>query len=405
MPVFRWTTQCSRKRRSRWRDLRIAILREYMVKPTKNHETISDQIDREIKTVLRDRLGAELVETITPAYPDDSDVPNLTYTFADALSELLPRMMPEIFTRRDGSGTLLFAVPGHDVTSYDYLRKLSQRQAPLTDRINLTNIVSYGAEPCYPRAMEPWRCNDVMFDIDRYLEDRGDARIRSWADWVANARFRDDASRAGAENWLALKNHHAPGKGDQVARSYIARLALQRVMSENRIDAFVHPENTVPTPKIQGPNVGQISLEGITPFLQIPRVVVPGRHDGHRLRATVRVERDEDGLHVGTGAEHAEEQTAAPDAHRDHVLRRAGRGADADQDWHRLRGGDAPSHAAAGVWSGVVARRHDRAPALTVRQPSGWPDFPVRPVTDVWRAGVRDQRAATMKVGTCLCTR
>lgn len=60
--------------------LRIAILREYVVKPTQNHETISDQTDREIKTVLRDRLGAELVETITPAYPDDPDVPNLTST-------------------------------------------------------------------------------------------------------------------------------------------------------------------------------------------------------------------------------------------------------------------------------------------------------------------------------------
>ena len=255
--------------------LRIAILREYMVKPTKNHEAISDQVDREIKSVLRDRLGAELVETITPTYPDDPDVPNLTYTFSDALSELLPRMMPELFTRRDGSGALLFAVPGHDVTSYGYLRKLSRRQAPLTDRINMTNIVSYGAEPCYPRAAEPWRCNDVMFDIERYLDDRGDARIKNWADWVANVRFRDDASRAGAENWLAIKNHHAPGKGDQVARSHIARLALQRVMSENGIDAFVHPENTVPTPKIQGPNVGQISLEGITPFFQIPRIVVP----------------------------------------------------------------------------------------------------------------------------------
>ena len=255
--------------------LRIAILREHMVKPTQNHEAISDQVDREIKAVLRDRLGAELVETITPSYPDDPDVPNLTYTFADALSELLPRMLPEIFTRRDDSGALLFAVPGHDVTSYDYLRKLSRRQAPLTDRINITNIASYGAEPCYPRAMEPWRCNDVMFDIDRYLDDRGDATIRSWADWVANARFREDASRAGAENWLALENHHAPGKADQLARSHIARLALQRVMSENGIDAFVHPENTVPTPKIQGPNVGQTSLEGITPFLQIPRVVVP----------------------------------------------------------------------------------------------------------------------------------
>ncbi len=57
--------------------MRIAILREHMVKPTKNHEAISDQIDREIKTVLRDRLGAELVETVTPDYPDDPSVPNL----------------------------------------------------------------------------------------------------------------------------------------------------------------------------------------------------------------------------------------------------------------------------------------------------------------------------------------
>ena len=39
--------------------LRIAIVREHMVKPTRNHEAISDQIDNEIKTVLRDRLGAD----------------------------------------------------------------------------------------------------------------------------------------------------------------------------------------------------------------------------------------------------------------------------------------------------------------------------------------------------------
>ena len=52
-------------------------------------------------------------------------------------------------------------------------------------------------------------------------------------------------------------------------------MALLRVMYENDIDVFVHPENTVPTPKIQGPNVGTISLDGITPFLQIPRIAVP----------------------------------------------------------------------------------------------------------------------------------
>jgi Asp-tRNA(Asn)/Glu-tRNA(Gln) amidotransferase A subunit family amidase len=261
--------------------MRIAILREHMVTPTRNHESIARQIDREIKTVLRDRLGAELVETITPAVPDDPDVPNVSYTFADALSELLPRMMPEIFTRRDERGTLAFAVPGHDVTSYDYLKKLSLREARLTDKISIVNFMSYGAERCYGAAIDRagvvmQQCPDAMFDIDRYLAARNDAKIKSWADWVANARFREDASRAGAENWLALAGAHlAPGKGDRVARSHIARLALRRMMAENHIDALVHPENTVPTPKIQGPNVGETSLDGITPFLGIPRVVVP----------------------------------------------------------------------------------------------------------------------------------
>ncbi|HZF30959.1 MAG TPA: amidase family protein, partial [Gammaproteobacteria bacterium] len=251
------------------RGLKIAILREHMVKKTKNHEAISDQIDAEIKTVLRDRLGAELVETATADYADDPDVPNLTYTFSDALSELLPRLMPEVFARRDAKGELVFAVPGYDVTSYEYLKKLSRREAPLTSKVNITNFASFGATKCATNL-----CSDNAFDIDRYLAERGDTRITSWAAWVANAKFREDQSRAGAENWAHYADHLAEGKGERLARSYVARLALQRVMYENGIAAFVHAENTVPTPKIQGPNVGTASLDGITPFFQIPRTVV-----------------------------------------------------------------------------------------------------------------------------------
>jgi amidase len=247
--------------------MRIAIIREHMVKTTRNHEAISDQVDQEIKTVLRDRLGAELVETVTPGYPDDPDVPNLRYTFNDALSELLPRFMPEIFKRKNKDGELAFAVPGYDVTSYEYLLKLSRHEAPLTSAVNITNFATFAAVPCH--------CNDITFDIDRYLEERGDTRITDWAAWVANAKFREDASRAGAENWVNYKGHMDDGKADSLARSYVARLALLKVMYENHIDAFVHPENTVPTPKIQGPNVGSISLDGITPFFQVPKIVVP----------------------------------------------------------------------------------------------------------------------------------
>ena len=124
--------------------LRIAIVREHMVKTTHNHETISDQIDNEIKSVLRDQLGAELVETSAEGYPDDPNVPNLKYSFNDALSEILPRLMPEIFTRKNKAGELVFAVPGYDVTSYDYLLKLSHREAPLTSAVNITNFDSAG---------------------------------------------------------------------------------------------------------------------------------------------------------------------------------------------------------------------------------------------------------------------
>ncbi len=250
--------------------LRVAILREHMVKPTLNHAAISDQIDKEIKLVLRDQLGADLVETLDPNYPDDPQVPNVRYSFNDALSEILPRLMPEIFTRKNAKGELWFAIPGYDVTSYDYLLKLSKRQAPLTSAVTILNFAEFGGTPCHNA-----NCNDVAFDIDRYLIERGDARIRNWADWIANAKFRQDASVVGAENWKNFDGHLKDGRSDRLARSYIARMALARMMYENGIDVFVHPENTVPTPKIQGPNVGEASLDDISPFFQIPRIAVP----------------------------------------------------------------------------------------------------------------------------------
>jgi len=267
---FAITDEALRKNPKPLRGMRIGILREHMVKRTRNDEAISDQLDREIKSVLRDRLGADLVETTTPGYPDDPAVPNMRYSFSDALSELLPWLMPEVFSRRNGKGELVFAVPGYDVTSYDYLLKLSRREAPLASGVAITNFESFGARPI-PCAL----CADFVFDVDRYLLRRGDSRITNWASWVANAKFREDASRAGAENWIHFAARADGSKGDRLARSYVARMALSRVMHENRIDAVVHPENTVPPPKIQGALVGSNSLDGITPFFQIPRIVVP----------------------------------------------------------------------------------------------------------------------------------
>ena len=79
--------------------MRIGIVREYMVKHAANDAAMSDLVNEEIKKVLRDRLGAELVESFDPLYPDDPSIPNMTYTFQQALAEILPFHMPEYLQR------------------------------------------------------------------------------------------------------------------------------------------------------------------------------------------------------------------------------------------------------------------------------------------------------------------
>src|SRR4029450_2372188 len=75
--------------------MRIGIVREFMVKQTPNDEAISDQIGNEIKSILRDKLGAQLFESVDPLYPDDPTIPNLKPTFQEALAEILPFHIPE----------------------------------------------------------------------------------------------------------------------------------------------------------------------------------------------------------------------------------------------------------------------------------------------------------------------
>ena len=86
--------------------LRIGIVREFMVKHSPNDGAVSDLVDKEFKTTLRDRLGAELVESVDPQYPDDPDVPNMKYTFADAFAEILPISAPEYFFQKTADGEL-----------------------------------------------------------------------------------------------------------------------------------------------------------------------------------------------------------------------------------------------------------------------------------------------------------
>jgi len=234
--------------------MRIGVVRDFMVKHTANDEAIVDRIDSDIKTVLRDKLGAEIVESVDPQYPDDPDVANMRYTFNDAIAEILAHHVPEYFWQEDADGKLEFAVPGWDVRTVDYAIALATGEAPLSPRLNIRRISS-GLDSF----KSPWVVN-------RYLKLRGDERVYDWATFVKHSKFQSDEHRAGSINAVGWQDMRTSSVRPE-AESYLKmRVALQtivrKVMMENNIDAFVNPEVTLPPYRLGGPDEPVVDNRG-----------------------------------------------------------------------------------------------------------------------------------------------
>jgi Asp-tRNA(Asn)/Glu-tRNA(Gln) amidotransferase A subunit family amidase len=251
--------------------MRVGIVREYMVKHAKNDEAISDQIDQEIKTVLRDKLGAELVESVDPLYADDPDVPNMKYTFQDAFAEIMPHNLPEYFWQTTDSGELEFAVPGWDVRTVDYTVALALGKAPLSDELNLRRVTSGLTTPSSP------------FIINKYLGERGDMRVNDWESWVANSKFKSNRDLARATNAVADQDPRPDAaRVNYLEMRTVLRMVILKVMYENDIDVFVNPEHTTPPYLLGGPEEPDVKgreahscCARFTALLGAPEVEVP----------------------------------------------------------------------------------------------------------------------------------
>ena len=254
--------------------MRIGVVREFMVKHTKNDVAISDQLDKEIKTVLRDKLGAELVESVDPLYADDSTIPNMKYTFEDAFKEILPAVVPEYFQVTTSSGELEFAVHGWDVKSTDYLIALASGKAPLSGKLNLRRISSGG-----------FSNSSSEFAMNEYLLARGDARVRDQASLTANAKSERAAPPPGpgsATLSTNTRNRQNSSSISYLKMQVVMRMVIQKVMSENHIDAFVNPEQTTPPYKLGGPGEPEVNNRtsasccmGFTALIGAPEIDVP----------------------------------------------------------------------------------------------------------------------------------
>lgn len=291
--------------------LRIAVVREYMVKHTPNDAAISDRVDAEIKQVLRDQLGAAIVESIDPLYPDDPAIPNMAYSFARAFGETIAFNAPEYFFQMSGQMNGKepeFAVPGYDVRTRDYQVKLAMGQAPLSDKLNMRRIIS-GLD----------NTDRSAFSMAKYLAERGDARVFDWASYAANSKWRSEAEAVEAQNGAAanLQDIRATRGIDRIKMQTVFRMAILKAMRENRIDLFVHPNVGLPQWKIgidREPAVAGRTAAGpsITDLLGAPEVIVPAGFDDTVYEPQYQLSEDRKSYKLVTGTQRSRMAKAMP---------------------------------------------------------------------------------------------
>jgi Asp-tRNA(Asn)/Glu-tRNA(Gln) amidotransferase A subunit family amidase len=250
--------------------MRIGVVRQFMVKPAKADEAVSDGVNGQL-AVLRD-LGAELVELTDPAYPDDPAIPNAEFTFENALAELLPFHMPEVFGWKDAKGQPEFTVPGWDVTSRKYLVNAAAHKAPWPANLNLRRMIGN-----LPASAEEVTGYQFSYQFGEYLAKRADARVHDWDTLNANAKYFNDVRKTAMTNW---QNKAIDPRATEITfhmkRHELLRIATMKVLEQNGIDVFVNPSQTVVASRLGYPQDPARKSYGYGAVMGIPEVFVPG---------------------------------------------------------------------------------------------------------------------------------
>ena len=249
--------------------VRIGVIRESMLTfpGVKADEPIVQAAAKEIRDVLGTHLGATLVESTDPLWPDDPGFENMKTSYTRALAELVPIFFPDLLYRLNNQGQPVFSefaaaikptefAPGKrfgsgTLSPVDYMLGMAQGRIPPPRGLNIRTIQTLAAE------------RQFRFHVAQYLERRSaDWKARGFTetlvDWAAlNARskFWSDEQRAMWKNWEEVDNLLAPlGERQGVAERLMLRELLRRVemkvIQENRLDVVVRLHTSLPPGKI-----------------------------------------------------------------------------------------------------------------------------------------------------------
>ncbi len=251
------------------RGMRIGIVRESMLKfpGIKADEPIVDAAAKEIKTVLGDYLGATLVESVDPLWPDDPDVENMKPSYNRALAELAPVFFPDIFYLLNRAGQPEFPEFAEKIkrtefaagkffgsgtmAPVDYMVALADGREPLPKNLNIRFI------------QEVVDDNSFRFHFTQYAQRRAaDWKERGLTETLvdfktlnARSKFWGDDQRAAFKNWEETDDIRRPiGEREGIDAKLKLRELLRRlemkVMQENHLDLVVRLHYSLPPGKI-----------------------------------------------------------------------------------------------------------------------------------------------------------
>jgi Asp-tRNA(Asn)/Glu-tRNA(Gln) amidotransferase A subunit family amidase len=249
--------------------VRIGVIRESMLvfPNVKADEPIVSAAAKEIKDVLGGRLGATLVESVDPLWPDDPAIENMSTTYTRALAQLVPVFFPELLYRLNNGGQPVFPefaaaikptefAPGKTFGSgqmapIDYMLALTEGRVAPPRALNIRTIQTLAEE------------RQFRFHVAQYLSRRAadwSARgfketLIDWPTLNARSKFWSDDQRASWKNWEEVEDMRSPlGERQGVAERLMLRELLRRVemkvIQENHLDVVVRLHTSLPPGKI-----------------------------------------------------------------------------------------------------------------------------------------------------------
>jgi Asp-tRNA(Asn)/Glu-tRNA(Gln) amidotransferase A subunit family amidase len=281
------------------RGMRIGIVRESMLTfpGVKADEPISQAAAKEIKSILGDTLGATLVESVDPLWPDDPGIANMKPSYTEALAQLVPVFFPDILYRLTREGQPQFPefaakikptefAPGKTFGSgtmkpIDYFLQLAEGRVPIPKNLNIRAIE------------EEVESNAFTFHFNQYAMRRAaDWKERGFSESLIDfhalngrSKFWGDDQRAEFKNWEEMDDMRQPlgerqGIDEHIMIRELLRRVEMKVIYENHLDAVVRLHYSLPPGKIglapQPEPRGDIRGElRMGPFAGLTEVLVP----------------------------------------------------------------------------------------------------------------------------------